>query len=600
MRWQIGPVEKDYVRYGLLDIFNRDPNLPVDEYRVTVRLEFEPEERRAINQYGISEKLIHASNDQIITIVRFLSQHEQVFTLPTQVAAYQFREALEKDFERTEKYLVRYIPQSPEPEPQPEPIVELPHFADKLRYEGMWIVGHRGAGKTQVLQTLIMRDLERMVRGEKLSLLLMDSQGVSSGDRENEPTILYLLTRLKLFAPGEPLHGKLIYLTPREPSIPLNLFDLGFPGSPGEKYVATQELITFILTGLMGDDFSPSMRRLFSRCIRVVLERPGATLADMVQLLIDPKPFGKEIARAGEKMVQWFEQVAKNSNAKVTRDAVLDRLDGLDMFPDFERMISAPKTEFNLLHELEAGKIIVVDTSSRSRMATATVGRFFIALLDTVSRARVDIMDSRRKTPAFIYIDELAAYCRDNANHLALILAECRKQNLAICAANQQVSQIYDTEVRDALLDSSIKLANAHERDAHTLAGNMGTTSSELLTNHPAGTFALHTRGMPKAILASIPYPNMRAMPLMSEDEYRQVRAEMLRGYRPSSTAVTIASVINKRPPRNAAEAQKQYDDAVKRTDWERASELKYGIIPRLSGPKPPMIDPDDPSDWTP
>ena len=391
----------------------------------------------------------------------------------------------------------------------------------------------------------MMSDLERMANGEKLSVLLIDSQGNTPGSAGKPPTILYTLSHLKLFAPGQPLHGKLVYITAKDdPNIPFNIFDLGFPGTPSEKYVATHELIAFVLTGLMGDEFTPPMRRLFTRCVRVMLERPGATLADFSELLIDPKSFAQEISRTSPRVQAWFEKRFNEGGSqgiKATRDAVFDRLDGLEMLPDFERLISHPKTEFSLLHELEQGKVIIVDTSFQSAFGTAAVGRFFLALIDAVSRARIDMLEDR-KTPAFIYIDELAAYCRNNANHLGLILEACRKQNIAICVANQRLSQIEDKDVRDALFGTSIKFVNANQNDAFALSGNMGNTPTNFLTNRPQGTFAFHVTGMPSATFIKIPYPNLSAMPIMSDAEYQQVRDEIRRRYATPSTPTPAPS----------------------------------------------------------
>lgn len=415
--------------------------------------------------------------------------------------------------------LQELIPE-PEPEPEPEeipvPVIDLPWLDDELRFAGVWIIAPPRAGKTQTIQALIQRDLERMAHGERLSVFLMDSQGAEA------PRILHNLSHLKLFAPGEPLHGKLVYISPRDnPGIPLNIFDLGFPGTPEEKFVATHELITFALTGLMGDEFTPPMRRLITRCVRVLLERPGATLDDLSSLLEDPRDFANEISRAGPRVKSFF---SKRVNDQ-TRDAVLDRIYGIDALPDFERMISHPKTTFSLMDALEEGKVVIVDTSSRSAVATATTGRFFLALIDAVSRARLDV-PAHRKTPAFIYIDELGAYCRSHANHFSTIMEACRKQNLSICAAHQYCWQI-DADIKSTLRGSAIKLANPEANDAREIADAMGDTHWSFITNRESGVFAFHQTGMSSAELVRVPYPNLGGMEMMGEPEYQRVRREI-------------------------------------------------------------------------
>ena len=71
----------------------------------------------------------------------------------------------------------------------------------RVRNSHHWIVAGTGAGKTTALQYLIAKDLERAVRGE-CSVVVIDSQH----------QLIEQLSSLKLFAPGQPLDGKLCLL----------------------------------------------------------------------------------------------------------------------------------------------------------------------------------------------------------------------------------------------------------------------------------------------------------------------------------------------------------------------------------------------------
>lgn len=199
--------------------------------------------------------------------------------------------------------------------------------------------------------------------------------------------------------------------------------------------------------------------------------------------------------------------------------------------PAFKRLVSHPSTELNLFDEIERGRVIIVDTNAGElEDGTSVIGRFFLAMLGAVSRRRIKV-DERRKTPCFVYIDELADYCNGSANQLGEILATCRKQNIAICAANQRLSQIPDPAVRDALKATDIKFANPLREDANTIAVNMGETPASALTNRPSGSFAAHIRGMRRAVSIRIPYPNLSALETMTEGEYGQVRQDIRARY---------------------------------------------------------------------
>ncbi len=92
--------------------------------------------------------------------------------------------------------------------------VEIPAAS---RTSHHWIVAGTGAGKTTALQYFIAKDLERAVRGE-CSIVILDSQR----------QLVEELWSLKLFAPGQPLDGKLCILDAADIEYPIavNLFDM--------------------------------------------------------------------------------------------------------------------------------------------------------------------------------------------------------------------------------------------------------------------------------------------------------------------------------------------------------------------------------------
>jgi hypothetical protein len=406
--------------------------------------------------------------------------------------------------------------------------VPLP-FRLEDRYEGHWILAHQGAGKTQALAYLIQQDL-RLVAEGKASIVILDSQGNTAGADGKPPTLLHTVSHLKLFAPGQPLHGRLIYIDPTDdPSIAFNLFDLGFPGTPAVRFAATKQLLEFIFTGLVGEPFSGPMERLFAKSLRLMLSIPGARLSDLRRLLHTDgvRHFAKHLAPLDDDTRNFFENDFKHSSIQVTKSAVLSRLEGLDSYPLFERLVSHPKTEFSLFDEIEHGRVIIIDTNAGAlHGGTSLMGRFFLALIAAAGKMRIGVPE-HRKTPTFVYIDEMADYCATNANHIDEIIATCRKQNIAICAANQWLSQIPDPNVRSALRSCAIRFANPETEDAYTMATTMGETPAKFLTNRERGSFAAHIRGMPRAVSIKIPYPNLSAEPRMPPEEYRQVRAEI-------------------------------------------------------------------------
>src|SRR5258708_3755237 len=92
---------------------------------------------------------------------------------------------------------------------------------ERTKMEGVWGVANPGHGKTQAIQAQIAELLPRVAKGE-CSIMVMDSQGLAA-DR-----MIAKIKNLKVFAPGQPLHGRLIHLDPRQLTHPvaLNFFDV--------------------------------------------------------------------------------------------------------------------------------------------------------------------------------------------------------------------------------------------------------------------------------------------------------------------------------------------------------------------------------------
>jgi hypothetical protein len=418
--------------------------------------------------------------------------------------------------------------------------IPLP-FEQQTRYEGQWILARPGAGKTQAMACLINADLKQVIDG-KASIIVLDSQGNTPGKDGKPPTLLWNLSHLKLFAPGQPLHGKLTYIKLDDIRPPrFNIFDLGLPGSPEQRFSSTRRLMQFVFSSEVGAEFTGGIDRLFSACLRVMLTIPGATLADMRRLLHadGAKHFAEEIAALTDPDDRnLFASELKRSSMGPTHTALLSRLEGIKSYPLFERLVSHPQSEFNLFDEIEQGRVIIIDTDAGLlEDGTAVVGRFFIALLGAVSRRRTRV-DESRKTPCFVYIDELADYCKKgtSTNHLDEILATCRKQNIAVCMANQRMSQLSgDPGLLDGLRQCAIKFANPLGEDAYKIATrDMGETPAKSLTNKPAGSFGVHVSGMPRAVSVKIPFPTLSAQPYMSRDEYKEMWDGMRDRYEPA------------------------------------------------------------------
>ncbi len=151
--------------------------------------------------------------------------------------------------------------------------VAIPQAA---RTSHQWIVAGTGAGKTTALQYFIANDLERAARGE-CSIVILDSQR----------QLVEELWGLKLFAPGEPLDGKLCILDAADIEYPiaLNLFDMrldrlaALSALDRERITnSALEMYDFIIGSLLQAEMTSRQSTLFHFVTRALFAIPEATI----------------------------------------------------------------------------------------------------------------------------------------------------------------------------------------------------------------------------------------------------------------------------------------------------------------------------------
>lgn len=399
------------------------------------------------------------------------------------------------------------------PKPEPNPLV----FPPKLRFEGMWVIAPPGRGKTTLLSVLFQSDLEAVKRGEA-TIILMDSKG----------DLLDNARRLKDFAPGQPLADKLCLLEPHA-SFPLALNPLDM----GSTTAHTISLLEYVFTSLLETKPSPLQSTLFRSVLIALKAVPNATFSTFRDFLRDGwKPFRKHIEKLDPEDRNFFLNGEFDSKTySETRQQLLWRIRDLTTkAPLLRDMFRAPKTLVDIGKEIDAGKVIIIDNSTAllTEEGSEFFSRLFIALILSAAHQRSRRADADKK-PVYFYIDECqTVISRDEK--VATILDQCRSQKIALILAHQRLKQIASDNVKDALANCAIRLANPDE-DAAALAPRF-RTKADVLTNLPKGTFAKFVRDETRIpIRVEIPDRPLEGLLKMSPDEQAEVRRTMRARY---------------------------------------------------------------------
>ena len=396
----------------------------------------------------------------------------------------------------------------------------------KNRFEHHHIVAGSGHGKTQTLQFLIARDLEAMLDSDR-SIIVLDSQG----------DLIRTIAKLKLFAPGEPLHDRIVIIDPNDVEWPvsLNLFDVGIERlsgyAPLERERLTNsilELYDFVLGTLLSAEMTQKQNVIFRYVTRLMLHIPDATIHTLRELM-EPgsqTKFAEHIAKLSGTARQFFETEFASKEFEQTKKQVLRRLWGILENQTFERMFSHPRSKLDLFAEMNAGKVILINTAKDllKEQGTEIFGRFFIALIAQAAQERATLPEHKR-TPTIVYVDEAQDYFDRN---IGLILAQARKYNVGMVLAHQYLGQL-EPKLQEAFAaNTSIKFAGGvSAKDARALA-SMLYCQPELIEAQPKGSFAAHVRGQTKsAVPLAFPFGHMEAMPRMEKGERAALQQRM-------------------------------------------------------------------------
>ncbi|NOX39114.1 MAG: ATP-binding protein [Alphaproteobacteria bacterium] len=398
------------------------------------------------------------------------------------------------------------------------------------RFEHHHIVAGSGHGKTQTLQYLIGCDLEAVAAGKR-TVIVLDSQG----------DLIRNIADLAEFAPGGPLHDRVVIIDPTDVEFPvsLNLFDVGIERlknyQPLERERLTNsilELYDFVLGSLLSAEMTQKQNVIFRYVTRLMLHIPDATIHTLRELM-EPNSqmkFASDIAKLTGTARHFFETEFSSREFEQTKKQVLRRLWGILENQTFERMFSHPRSKLDLFSEMNAGKIILINTAKDllKEQGTEIFGRFFIAMIAQAAQERATLPEHARM-PTFVYIDEAADYFDRN---IGIILAQARKYNVGMVLAHQYLGQL-EPRLQEAFsANTSIKFAGGvSAKDARTLAP-MLYCEPRFIESQPKGSFAAHIRGVTKsAVPLQFPFGFLEQKPKMTAEDHDALRQKMRARY---------------------------------------------------------------------
>ena len=296
----------------------------------------------------------------------------------------------------------------------------------------MYTLGRTGTGKSTLLETMIGQDI---LRGEGCALF--DPHGD-------------LVERVVRHVP-ESRWNDLIYLDVPDLRRPFGFNPLERV-SPQKRSLAASGLLE-VFKRIWSDSWGPRTEHILRNAIFALLELPEATLLDIPRLLEEPEFRKRTALRVTNEQVRhfWLKEY-ESYPARFRAEAIAPLQNKLGAFlsdPLLQRILSSPKSSFDLRRVMDEGKILLVNLAKGKigEGPAALLGSLLVSGIGFAGLSRSELPPEERRD-FYLYVDEFQTFA---TMAFASMLSELRKYRVDLILANQYLSQL-DPQVRDAVL----------------------------------------------------------------------------------------------------------------------------------------------------
>lgn len=306
---------------------------------------------------------------------------------------------------------------------------------DEDRFLHVYIIGKTGTGKSTLIETMALQDVER---GNGFALI--DPHG---------DLVARVAARISASH-----RDRVIYLDATDPIQPYGYNPL--------RHVS-EDRIALAASGMMDvfkkmwpDAWGVRMEHILRNVLMALLEQPDATLHDVLRIFSD-NAFRKRIANSLRNdtvrtfLLKEFERFSFGYRADGTAP-IQNKVGAFLADPLLNRILTAPKTDLHVRRIMDQGQVLLVNLAKGhiGEDSSSLLGGLLVTTIGLAAFSRADTPQSERKD-FFVYIDEFQSF---TTVALANMLSELRKYRVGFTVAHQYLNQL-DPEVRHAVLGNA-------------------------------------------------------------------------------------------------------------------------------------------------
>lgn len=306
---------------------------------------------------------------------------------------------------------------------------------DEDRFSHVYIIGKTGTGKSTLLETMALQDIER-----GLGLALIDPHGD-------------LVERIAAQVPARRA-SEVIYLNASDPSQPYGYNPLRHVRDDRIALAASGFIEVF--KKMWPEAWGVRMEHILRNVLMALLEQPHATMHDVLRILADRK-FRTSIARQlrNETVKGFFLNEFERFSFGYRSDGTAPIQNKVGAFlsdPMLNRFLTSPERDLHVREIMDEGRVLLVNLAKGviGEDSSSLLGGLLVTTLGLAAFSRANMpANDRRKF--YIYVDEFQNF---TTLAVANMFAELRKYRVGFTVAHQYLNQL-EPDVRHAILGNA-------------------------------------------------------------------------------------------------------------------------------------------------
>jgi type IV secretory pathway TraG/TraD family ATPase VirD4 len=303
------------------------------------------------------------------------------------------------------------------------------------RFSHVYIIGKTGTGKSTLMETMALQDLER-------------GNGFALVDPHGD-----LAERIAARIPAS-RQSEVIYFNAADPDQPYGYNPLRHVREDRIALAASGFMEVF--KKMWPDAWGVRMEHILRNVLMALLEQPDATMHDILRVFSD-KSFRLKVARSlrNEPVRTFLEKEYEKFSFGYRADGTAPIQNKVGAFladPMLNRVLTSPQKDLHIRQIMDEGKVLLVNLA-KGRIgddSSSLLGGLLVTTIGLAAYSRANLPTHQRRD-FLVYIDEFQSF---TTLAVANMFAELRKYRVGFTVAHQYLYQL-EPDVRHAVLGNA-------------------------------------------------------------------------------------------------------------------------------------------------